>query len=151
MPIREFCNREVVVVDRQCLVREAARLMRNYHVGNVVVVDVHENSRLPVGIVTDRDLVVEIMARDVDPALLTVGDVMGPELFTVRESEDLLAVIGRMRARGVRRAPVVNDIGVLEGIITVDDLLELLAEQAGKLAELVRHEQELERQLRPPV
>ncbi|MFH7326810.1 CBS domain-containing protein [Desulfurivibrio sp. C05AmB] len=151
MPIREFCNREVVVVDRQCPVREAARLMRNFHVGNVVVVDVHENSRMPVGIVTDRDLVVEIMARDVDPALLTVGDVMGPDLFTVRESEDLLQVIGRMRARGVRRAPVVNDIGVLEGIITVDDLLELLAEQAGKLTDLIRHELELERQNRPAV
>ncbi|ADH86801.1 CBS domain-containing protein [Desulfurivibrio alkaliphilus] len=151
MPIGEFCNREVVVVDRSCPIIEAARLMRNHHVGCLVVVEGDESLRVPVGIVTDRDLVVGVLAEEIDPGALTVADIITVELFTVGEAEELLDVIARMRVQGVRRAPVVNASGGLEGLIAVDDLLELLAEQTTGLAALVRHEQQVERQRRPPL
>lgn len=144
MPINEICNREVVIVQRSSTTSEAARLMREHHVGDVVVVDDRGGLKVPVGIVTDRDLVVEIMAPAVDQTVVTVGDIMLPDLATVRESAGVSETIEYMRAKGVRRVPVVDRNGGLIGIVALDDLLELLAEELLALARLVRHEQKKE-------
>ena len=144
MPISEICNREVIIVNSDDTVLEAAKLMRQHHVGDVVVVDDRDGVRVPVGIVTDRDLVVEIMAPELDPAAITVGDFMVPELVTVKESAGMFEAIEYMRAKGVRRLPVVNDSGGLIGILTLDDLLELLAEELQAVAKLVTYEQKKE-------
>jgi len=129
MPISEICNREVIVVQRSNTILEAAQLMRQHHVGDVVVVEEQGGVRVPVGIVTDRDLVVEIMAL---------------ELATVKENAGVSETIEYMRAKGVRRLPVVDNSGGLVGILTLDDLLELLTEELLALAKLVRHEQKKE-------
>jgi len=144
MPISEICNREVIVVQRNDTVLEAAKLMRQHHVGDVVVVEDRGGVRVPVGIVTDRDLVVEIMAPELDQMVITVGDIMAPDLVTVKENIGLFEAIQYMRAKGVRRLPVVNESGGLFGILTLDDLLELLAEELLALAKLVAHEQKKE-------
>lgn len=144
MPINEICNREVVIVQRNSTTSEAARLMREHHVGDVIVVDDRGGVKVPVGIVTDRDLVVEIMAPAVDQTVVTVGDIMLPDLATVRESAGVSETIEYMRAKGVRRVPVVDRSGGLIGIVALDDLLELLAEELLALARLVRHEQKRE-------
>lgn len=144
MPISEICNREVVIVQRNNTISEAAQLMRQHHVGDVVVVEERGGARIPVGIVTDRDLVVEIMAPAIDQMVITVGDIMVPELVTVKENAGLFETIEYMRAKGVRRVPVVDKGGGLVGILTLDDLLELLAEELLSLAKLVRHEQKTE-------
>lgn len=144
MPISEICNREVVIVQRHNTILEAAQLMRQHHVGDVVVVEERGGVRVPVGIVTDRDLVVEIMAPAIDQTVTTVGDIMVTELATVRENAGVSETIEYMRAKGVRRVPVVNDSGGLVGILTLDDLLELLAEELLALAKLVKHEQKKE-------
>ena len=144
MPISEICNREVVIAKRDDTIMETARLMRQHHVGDVLVVDDSGGKRIPVGIVTDRDLVVEIIATGLDPAAITVGDIMVSELAVVKEDTGVFESIQYMRAIGVRRMPVVDDSGGLVGILTLDDLLELLADELSFLAKLVKHEQDKE-------
>jgi len=148
MPIGEYCNREVLITDRDRSVRDAARLMRNHHVGDLVVVESFEGQRIPVGILTDRDLVVEVLAQNVTPDEVTVGDVMSAEPALAREDDDLWETLIRMQSWGVRRLPVVNGGGVLQGIVTVDDLLELFTEYLHDLVKVVTREQEREAQRR---
>jgi CBS domain-containing protein len=148
MSIGELCNRNVVIVDRAESVREASRLMREYHVGDVVVVEETAGGKNPVGILTDRDIVIELVAEGVDLDAISVGDAMSSELLILAENDELADTTAKMRARGVRRAPVVDNAGLLVGILTLDDILEVLA---GELADLVRltvREQHHEREVR---
>ena len=144
MSVGELCNREVVIAEISLPVTEAARLMRSRHVGDLVVVEDKGGHKHPVGIVTDRDIVVEVVAAGVNPDALKVGDIMGPEVATVRESEGLFEALRYMRNKGVRRMPVVDASGGLVGILTLDDLLSLLAEEMMELAKLVSRERQRE-------
>ena len=141
MPIGEICNREVFIVQRDTTVQEAAQLMRQHHVGALVVVQEVSGKRKPVGLVTDRDLVVEVLATQLDAGTITVGDIMLPELVTVPESSGVFEAIQFMRAKAVRRLPVVDGQGALIGIVALDDLLSLLAEELSELSVLVSREQ----------
>ena len=149
MKVGEACNRDVVVADRAESVGEAIRLMREHHVGDVVVVQRQVSGPVPVGMLTDRDIVVELLAPDVDLDRVTVGDVMSMDPEICAENEEIDVAIKRMRARGVRRMPVTGAGGGLVGILAVDDLIELLAEQLGDLAAIVAREQSHERLTRP--
>jgi CBS domain-containing protein len=140
MAVGEICNREVVIAEKTLSVVDAARLMRTHHVGDLVVVE----GRYPAGIVTDRDIVVEVVAAGVNPEALTLADIMGPEVATVREGEGLFEALRYMRDKGVRRMPVVDREGSLVGILTLDDLLSLLAEEMTELAKLMSHERQRE-------
>ncbi len=144
MAIGEICNREVVIAEKALSVREAAHLMRNHHVGDLVVVEERGGRKHPVGIVTDRDIVVEVVVPGVNPEALTVVDIMEAELATVRENEGVFEALRYMRSKGVRRMPVVDGDGGLVGIVTLDDLLSLLAEEMAELAKLVSHERQRE-------
>jgi len=146
MPVGEICNRDVIIVWREDTIFAAAKLMRQNHVGDVVVVDERGGSRLPVGIVTDRDLVVEIMATELDQKVITVGDIMIEELVTVKESLGVFEAIQYMRAKAVRRLPVVDEQGALAGILTLDDLLQLLSEELAAIARLITSQQQKETQ-----
>ena len=144
MPIGEICNRDVVIVQPGSTAREAAQLMRQHHVGDVVVVEERGGKRIPVGIVTDRDLVVEIAAPELDPSAITVGDIMAQDVATVKENTGIFEAIQYMRSKGVRRLPVVDGNGGLVGILALDDMLELLAEELLALSKLVKYEQKKE-------
>jgi CBS domain-containing protein len=148
MQVGEACNRNVIIVDRRESVHEATRLMREHHVGDVVVVQTQGAGPVPVGILTDRDIVVELLAPGVDLAQVNIGDVMSPELVTCTDGEELDEAIKRMRAQGVRRMPVTDAAGLLVGILAVDDLLELVTEQLGDLVAVIGREQSRERQTR---
>lgn len=141
MTIGKVCNREVVFVHKQASVPEAARLMREHHVGDLVVIKEKTGKRVPVGIVTDRDIVLEVIAEGVDMNDVSVGDIMSNNLVTARESDGLLETIKVMRAKGVRRLPVVNDDNELAGILSVDDLIDLFSEQIVDLTRLIAREQ----------
>jgi CBS domain-containing protein len=148
MAIGDICNRDVVIAERKLSVVEAARLMRGYHVGDLVVVEKMKGRNRPVGIVTDRDIVVEVVAAAVAPDTLAVRDIMGQELATVQESEGVFEAMRYMRTKGVRRMPVVDREGGLVGIVTLDDLLTLLAEEMTELAGLVSRERQREESVR---
>ncbi len=148
MSIGEVCNRDVVVVKKGESALDAALLMRRFHVGDLVVVEEEGGQRIPVGILTDRDIVIEAVAENVNSRELTVGDIMSSDLVTVNEDEDVVDTVKMMRANGIRRVPVVDRAGVLVGIVTVDDLIELLAEVMNDLTTLISREQTREKETR---
>ena len=144
MSIGEICNRKVVVMQREETIAEAAKLMRDQHVGSVLIVNEQDGKRVPIGIATDRDLVVEVIAPELDPDAITVGDIMMTSFVVVKEDTGVSEAIQYMRAKGVRRLPVVDAEAKLLGIVTLDDLLILLAEELDTLAKLVAQEQQNE-------
>lgn len=149
MNVGEACNRSVIFLDQQESAFEAAKLMRQFHVGDVVIVRDTNGKRIPVGIVTDRDLALEIIAQGVDPAAVAALDlVTGERLVTADTDEPLEIALERMRAHGVRRLPVVNSSGVLIGILTADDILDLLTEQLADIVRLVVAQRKREERLR---
>ena len=148
MHVGQICTTDTIFCERDETIQGAALLMRRNHVGDVVVIDKPDGERVPVGILTDRDIVVSVIALGLDPASLLVGDVMSDDLLTCSEADDVYETIERMRLRAIRRVPVVNAAGGLTGIVSVDDLLEFLAEEMGELARIGPHQQSHEKRAR---
>jgi len=148
MSVGELCNRTVIVTARTTRLDEAARLMREHHVGSVVVVDETAAGNKAAGIVTDRDIVIEVVASGVNPATVTVEEIMVPDLVVANERDDLLDTLTRMRAKGIRRLPVVNGGGTLVGILSLDDVLGVLAEQVDGMVKAIAQEQAREARTR---
>jgi CBS domain-containing protein len=144
MPIGDICVRNVVTTTPDKTIEEAAHLMRVNHVGDLLVVDRVTGRSLLHGILTDRDIVVAVVALKLDPTAISVGDVMSRGLETATEDQGILETIERMRSAGIRRMPVVTRHGALIGIVSVDDLIQLLAEEMSELAKLISREQNKE-------
>ena len=149
MTVGKFCNREVIIAEKNSTVTELAKLMRHHHVGDVVIVDSNGGKVMPVGILTDRDIVIELIACDVALDSVAAGDVMSYELVTAQEEDSIWDTLMHMRAKGVRRVPVVSASGELAGILSVDDLLELFAEELSLLAKVPFREQLIENRTKP--
>lgn len=137
MPVRTVARQrsELVTASPDTPVRELAESMRRQGVGSVVI----EREEEPVGIVTDRDLAVEIIAEGKDTTELTARDVMARDPITADADEGIFEVCQLMRERSIRRLPVVDD-GKLVGIITLDDLMVLLDDEMGDLSDVIRTE-----------
>ena len=148
MHIRDICTIQTISCNRDETVQGAALLMRKHHVGDLIVVDGSDGDAIPAGIVTDRDIVISVVALGLDPASLQVGDIMSDDLLTCREDDDVYQTIEHMRLRGIRRVPVVSDKGTLAGIVSADDLLEFLAEEMGELSRISSHQQSHEKRAR---
>jgi CBS domain-containing protein len=148
MHIGQICTSQATHCTRDETVQGAALLMRRQHVGDVIVVDRFDGASVPVGILTDRDIVVSVIAPGLDPASLQVGDIMSDDLLTARDSDDVYETIEKMRLRGIRRVPVVDANGSLAGIVSADDLLEFLAEEMGELSRISPWQQAHERRAR---
>jgi CBS domain-containing protein len=138
--IGEFCNREVIITDSGTGIEEAARLMREHHVGDLIVVESTEVGNVPIGILTDRDLVIEVLAQGVDPSTVAVDDLMSRDPFVMAESADLFEALEQMRSKGVRRLPVVDAHGALVGVLTLDDLIEVVGEAIEDFVKIVKAE-----------
>lgn len=136
MGIGDICSREVVCIDRVESVAKAAQLMRQHHVGSVVVVEEASGARTPVGMLTDRDIVVAVVAVGLDPEVVAAGDIMSSELLSVHEDTGIAETTELMRVRGVRRIPVTSSRGSLIGIVAADDVQSLLAEEMSALASI---------------
>lgn len=150
MTVGDICNRNVVVAPKTEGVVDAAKRMRIAHVGDVVVVEERQGRHVPIGIVTDRDIVVSLVASDPDHIkYLDLKDMMSEELLVAKADDSVESALGRMQERGVRRLPVVDAGGALVGILTMDDLMRHFGEQLGRLVELMASEQHHERHFRP--
>ncbi len=141
MLLKDICVLDVACCTRDLSIVGAARMMRQQHTGDLIVVDTEDDERTPVGIITDRDIVVDVLAQGHDPAKTSVGDVMTTRLAIASGSEDVTQALARMREHGVRRLPVVDDAGAILGIVTLDDLLKLHVEQGADLLEVISKEQ----------
>lgn len=154
MKIGDICNREVVFVNRDVTVHAACRLMRHYHVGSLVVVDAANDDpaprtkHVPVGMLTDRDIVIEVDAMELDSRVITAGDIMSADLVVAPESLSLTEAVDLMRFKGVRRLPVVNAENRLAGIVTIDDVMVVLAEAFSNIAHVVSREPTREKRTR---
>jgi CBS domain-containing protein len=145
MLLKEFCTTEVVYCTRDTTVFEAAQLMRRKHIGDLVVVDDPDDDFAPVGLITDRDIVVKVIGNELSASQTRVGEIMRTPLVTASESEDSSVAISRMRAHGVRRLPITRGHGKLAGIVTLDDLLRRLRFEVDALLDIVAKEQDQER------
>ena len=150
MLLSSFCMLDVARCSPRTTVLEAAHLMRRHHTGDLVVVDDDggDERLTPLGVITDRDIVVEVLAKGADPATTLVSQVMRTPVVIANAREDSSQVLERMRVHGVRRIPVVADEGWLVGIVTVDDMLKRLAADAHMLTEIVSKEQNQEQRAR---
>ena len=148
MSVGNVCNREVICIEKEASILKASQLMRQYHVGDLVVTEKHGEKMVPIAMLTDRDIVIEVLAKEVDFDAITVKDVMSQFLLMVDEKESVLDVVQKMYDHGVRRVPIINKWEALVGIFTVDDLIDLMAEQLTNVAHLISKEQQRERTLR---
>lgn len=134
--IGSVCTKPVVTISAKATVREAARLMRQKKVGALVVL----GSARPVGILTDRDITVGVVADGRDPAGVSVSEVMHKDPAVIREDQGLFDAARIFAAKGVRRLPVVDRRGTLIGIIALDDMLMLLGSEMGHVATALARE-----------
>jgi CBS domain-containing protein len=148
MLLKALYTPDVVACGPSTTALAAARLMREKHTGDLVVVEDPSSDRIPLGIVTDRDIVIEVLAKDLDPAKTAVTAFMRRPLVLAEESEDAAQALERMRQHGVRRLPVIGRDRSLVGILALDDLLHQLADAAGALAGIVAAEQNREHRQR---
>lgn len=137
MNVAEICTRQVLLIKAEQPLVDAARLMQRCRVGALVVIEQQGASVRPVGMLTDRDIVCGQFAHQADLHCLTVAEVMAAPAATVREDQSLEEAIAVLRARAVRRAPVVNGARELVGIVTLDDLLPAVAGELSSLAQLI--------------
>jgi CBS domain-containing protein len=151
MHTAEILQRNVVTVQPGDELLWAARLMRERHVGYLVVVEpgLSDGTLRPVGVLTDRDIVVAVIAREIDPRSLRVEDVMTRKPVVAGSDESLPTVLREMRRIGVRRMPVIGDHGELVGVMSLDDVVAALSAQLQEVAGSIRSEQAIEHTLRP--
>lgn len=145
----DVCNRIVTIAERNMSVVQAAQLMRDHHVGCLVVIEVSGAGRLVCGILTDRDIVTSVVAKELEPRKLNVEDVMSSDVVTALEQDSVADLLATMRRKGLRRIPITTPQRVLVGLVTLDDLLELMVEQMRTMVQAIDVEQQRERRLRP--
>jgi CBS domain-containing protein len=147
MSLTDLCSRTPVTIAADASLAEAAQRMRARHVGFLVVTADGAPGR-PLGVLTDRDIVIEVVSEGVDPTSVTAADAMTADPLTVGIDATPEQVLAQMRAFGVRRAPVTDAAGTVVGVVALDDLIDWIATALGSIAAVVRHEQHLERQFR---
>ncbi|WP_455386118.1 CBS domain-containing protein [Acidihalobacter prosperus] len=138
MSVSQYCNRDAISIAADASALDAAKLMRKHRTGTLVVVSEQDGKRKPLGLLGESALVVEVMARSLDPKTATVDDLMQPVGDCAREDEAVWAVVERMRERNQRRLPVVDGEGAFVGLLAADDILELLAAGLIDIAMLTR-------------
>jgi predicted transcriptional regulator len=144
MKVGEYCKRAVVAIAASADAAEAAKLMRTEHVGFLIVYRNGDESQRPVGVLTDRDLVLGVMAREVDPHAVTVEDVMTRQPLIANESDELSDMLQAMRLAGIRRVPVVDVRGALVGIMAIDDAIDVITGLMCDIAGSIKSEQRQE-------
>jgi CBS domain-containing protein len=149
LTVGEICTREVTFADKDTNLVTAAQLMRRDHVGALVVVDHLNGERKVSGLLTDRDIVTCVIAQGIDPDPLFVEDIMSAPVITVQEDDSLIDLMRTMRTNGIRRVPVVNEKQDLVGLVTLDDVLRLLAQEFGLLVAAIDKSTQREVKRRP--
>ena len=149
MKVGEICNQEVIIAQKEESLLEAGKRMREFHVGSLVVIQESEGERIPIGILTDRDILMEVLSEGVPLEKIEVRDIMSSSPVTVSQEEGVFETIDLMRRHGIRRVPVVDAQRSLVGVLALDDLLEFLSEELKSLSKIFSFQQEQEALHRP--
>jgi CBS domain-containing protein len=136
MGIGSLCRREIICVNPGTSVREAARLMGEKNIGSTIVV----REGKPIGILTDRDILLRVMNNGLDPEKTSVDEVMTQQIVTLREDIGLFEALQQIKGKGIRRFPIVDAKGNLQGIMTLDDILYLLGKEMSDVAIIIEKE-----------
>ena len=147
MPISDLCSKNLVCVEKGASLQYAAQLMKKHHVGGVVVVETNGKNK-PVGMLTDRDIVLGIVAENL-PLSTKVQDVMSTDIVKVTRGKGIAEVVDQMESKGVRRMIVVDEAGNACGLVSSDDILQLVARELNGLGRLVERQVENEKTHRP--
>lgn len=151
MIVSEICRRNPVTIGAHEELDVAAQLMRERHIGYLIVVEPYppHDAPRPIGVLTDRDIVVGVLAKGADARALKVGDVMTRHPVTVTEDASLNSALAEMRRVGVRRVPVLDAVGQLVGVLSLDEVLDAVAQQLLGVIGSIRTEVRLEGDRRP--
>lgn len=139
MRIADICTADVACISPRATVQEAADAMQRCHVGALVVIV--DPQRRPIGVVTDRDIVIKVVAKGMNAQATSVANVMSTGVVTCGESHDVFDAIQRMKANGVRRLPVTREDGQLVGVVAADDILRAITSQLHGLGDAMLQEQ----------
>jgi CBS domain-containing protein len=139
MRIADICTADVACISPRATVREAADAMQRCHVGALVVIV--DPQRRPIGVVTDRDIVLKVVAKGIDAQACSVANVMSTGVVTCKETHDLFDAIERMKLTGIRRLPVTREDGQLVGVVAADDILRAITSQLHGLSDAMLQEQ----------
>jgi CBS domain-containing protein len=148
MRIGDICANNFLHVSLQESILNIAKLMRSQNVGSVVVIEGSDGQIRPSGLITERDIVTEIVATKIDPSTVTAGDILSGELVSVKDTAELPDALNHLRYFGVRRAPVVDSEGHLVGLFSIDDALPILSAQFSEIIQLMSNESDIETQQR---
>jgi len=147
MNVGKICSRETVVAEASDSLLETAKLMRRYHVGSLIIISKENGGVRPEGIITDRDIVIQAISEEIRLDSITAEDIMSRDLVIAREDDDIFEAFESMCKKGVRRMPIVDLDGYLVGILSIDDLLEVIVDEMKNLVHLFKHEQQKEQRI----
>lgn len=138
MSLESLCRREIVCVNRSTMAIDATKMMEEKNVGSVVVVDMDK----PVGILTDRDVVIRLVNKGLEAEKTPVSDIMSPEIITLNKNTGLYEALEQIKdsKSAVRRFPIVDDNGSIKGIITLDDVIYLLGKEMSDVSIIIESE-----------
>ena len=147
MNLKKIATRNVVTLAPDATVQEAVKKMREFHVGDIVIVKNVAGKTVPLGILTDRDIVMSTVAFGVAPSSVTVEEIMAPALTAAKTTDSFYHVLNLMKEHGIKRVPLVNPAGTLEGIISSEDIVALLASELTDVVKIKerQHSVEIER------
>lgn len=141
MLVSDLCTRKTIVIREEKSAHDAAKLMKQYNVGCLVVVKSLDDHNTPVGIITDRDIVIKAMLKERDPYTITVHEIMSTPALTVTESTSIIDALMKMRYNSIRRVPVVNSKRNLMGILSLDDILDSISKELNEITQIFRKEE----------
>jgi CBS domain-containing protein len=143
----QLYEKNVVCLNSKSTISEAARLMAENHIGDIVITDETDGAVIPVGIVTDRDLVINSIAKDLDPKIVRLSEVMTKRIVTASEDDDLSSLVKLMTDEGISRLPIVDTVGSLKGILSSKRLFQFFAESLCELSSISVQQQSREEQM----
>lgn len=140
MKVKRIYSRDIVRAPRSCSLEGAAMLMRKHHVGLLVVTEDAPEEERAIGVLTDRDMVLQAMADGIGPRDTSIGEIMTPRLATISENADVFEALESMRTNAVRRLAVSGEKGALVGVVSLDDVIDAFGAELASLAAVIRSE-----------
>lgn len=144
MSMKKIATKNVITIGPKATILEAAKKMREFHVGDLIVIPDSMQKSVPLGILTDRDIVMSTVAFGVAPDTVYVEDVMAPTLVTAKTNDNFYHVLNLMKEHGIRRIPLVDGGGTVAGIVCADDILATLAGELNDVAKITEKQRNVE-------